>query len=457
MTLNVLILCLGTFTLSGFAVWAQQDLPRPVEMTTKEDHKHMMDQLGIQSIRRGADGRDKESPRYANYDEAKANPYPHLPDPLLTQDRKRVTTPEMWHNQRRGELLELFDREVYGRVPDKVPSVTWKVVNTLEEKRGEVSIITKDLVGTVDNASYPHVTVEIQASVSTPADAKEAVPVIVQFSGSFFYGRRPGVDPAERPGRGRGGRRTQGPSWKDMVTEKGWGFAKIDTYSIQSDKGDGLTKGIIGLVNKGQPRKPDDWGALRAWAWGTSRLLDYFETDDHVDAKRVGLEGHSRWGKATLVAMAYDPRFAISYVSSSGAGGAKLHRRNRGEIVENVAGSGEYHWMAGNYIKYAGPLTWGDLPVDSHELIALCAPRPVFISSGDKGDGWVDARGMFMAAAHAQPVYEMLGMKGMGTYEFPALETGLMDGEIAYRQHAGGHTDGPNWPTFLNFADRYLK
>ena len=135
-------------------------------------------------------------------------------------------------------------------------------------------------------------------------------------------------------------------------------------------------------VNKGQPRKLDDWGALRAWAWGASRALDYFETDKAVDAKRVGIEGLSRYGKAALVTMAYDPRFAIGFIGSSGAGGAKLHRRNFGEQVENVAGQGEYHWMAGNYLKYAGPLTPNDLPVDAHELVALCAPRPVFISAG---------------------------------------------------------------------------
>ena len=187
--------------------------------------------------------------------------------------------------------------------------------------------------------------------------------------------------------------------------------------------------------------------------------MDYFETDKAVDAKQVGVEGHSRYGKAALVAMALDQRFAIAYVSSSGEGGAKLHRRNFGELVENVAGSGEYHWMAGNFLKYAGQLNWGDLPVDSHELIALCAPRPVFIGAGTaaKGDGWVDAKGSFMAAAGAGPVYRLLGKKDMGTTEFPAVETPLIDGEIAFRQHTQGHTDAPNWPTFLKFADRYIK
>jgi hypothetical protein len=178
-----------------------------------------------------------------------------------------------------------------------------------------------------------------------------------------------------------------------------------------------------------------------------------------VNAKEVGLEGHSRYGKATVVAMAYDERFAVAFVSSSGEGGAKLHRRNFGELVENVAGSGEYHWMAGNFMKYAGPLNWNDLPVDSHELVALCAPRPVFISAGTPGagDGWVDAKGSFLAAVGAGPVYKLLGKKDMGASEFPPVETALIDGDVAFRQHNAGHTPGPNWPTFITFASRYLK
>ena len=156
--------------------------------------------------------------------------------------------------------------------------------------------------------------------------------------------------------------------------------------------------------------------------------------------------------------MAYDQRFAIAYVSSSGEGGAKMHRRNWGELVENVAATSEYHWMAGNFLKYAGPLNWNDLPVDSHELVAMCAPRPVFLSAGaTEGDGWVDAKGTFLAGAGAGPVYKLLGKKDMGTTEFPPIETALIDGDVAFRQHSGGHTDAPNWPTFLTFASRYIK
>jgi hypothetical protein len=481
------IRCSLSFVALGIAApqagWAQQ--AAPVELTAQQDHQRTMDLLGITSLRQGANGSDPKAPNAANYDEAKANPFPALPDALTLNNGKRVTSPQIWWAQRRPEIVEMFDREIYGRIPANLPKVTWEVKSTAEGMNGDVPIITKQLVGHVDNSAYPQITVDILATLNTPANAKGPVPVILQFSGGGFgprpagtaaapgaplagapgaapgvtpAGPPPGTAPAARPaGPPPGFGAQQGPSWQAQALSRGWGYATINTGSVQRDNGGGLTQGIIGLVNKGQPRKVDDWGVLRAWAWGASKALDYFESDKSVDAKRVGLEGHSRWGKATLVAMAYDPRFAIAYVSSSGEGGAKLHRRNAGELVENVAGTNEYHWMAGNFLKYAGPLTWGDMPVDAHELIAMCAPRPVFISGGEKGDGWVDARGMFMAAAAAQPVYELLGKKGMGTYDFPPVETGLVSGDLAFRQHSSGHTDGPNWPTFLTFAERYFK
>ena len=420
--------------------------PPPVQLTAQEDHKRMMGLLKIKELRPGANGRDPKAPNAANYDETKANPYPNLPDPLLLKNGSKVTTAEAWRKQRRPEIMEDFDREIYGRVPQETPKVKWEVTDTKNDKVGEAAVVTKQLVGHVDNSSYPLITVDIQLTLTTPADAREPVPVIMEFG---FGG--PGFGP---PPGGRGG-----PTWQQQVLAKGWGYAIIVPNSIQADSGAGLTKGIIGLCNKGQPRKLDDWGALRAWAWGASRALDYFETDKSVDAKRVGIEGLSRYGKAAIVAMAYDERFAIGFIGSSGAGGVKLHRRNFGELVENVASSGEYHWMAGNFLKYAGPLTWNDLPVDSHELVALCAPRPIFISVGSQQveGGWVDARGMFLAGVGAGPAYRLLGKKDLGTTEFPPQETALIDGEVAFRQHSGGHTTGPNGPTFLKFADRYLK
>jgi hypothetical protein len=423
------------------------NVPPPVHLTAEQDHQRMMDLLHIKSLRPGADAHHPDAPNAVNYDEAKANPYTKLPDALVLNNGQKVTTPAMWWKERRPEIVEYFDREVYGRMPENTPGVHWEVTSTARETNGTVPVITKKLIGHVDNSSYAPVTVNIQLTLTTPANATGPVPVLMELAFVFPPGFKP---PA--------GIIQPGPTWQQQVLAKGWGYAVLIPTSIQADNGAGLTEGIMGLVNKGQPRKLDDWGTLRAWGWGASRALDYFETDKVVDAKRVGIEGHSRYGKAALVTMAYDPRFAIAYISSSGEGGAKLNRRDFGERLENVAAAGEYHWMAGNFLKYAGPLSANDLPVDAHELIALCAPRPVFIGAGaTKGDGWADAKGMFLAEVAARPVYQLLGKRDLGTSTLPPIETALIDGDLGFRQHSGGHTPAPNWPTFLTFAERYLK
>jgi hypothetical protein len=259
------------------------------------------------------------------------------------------------------------------------------------------------------------------------------------------------------------------PPSREQLLQAGWGYATIFPGSIQADNGAGLRNGIIGLVNKGQPRKPDDWGALRAWAWGASRGLDYLEKDPAVNPRRIGIEGVSRYGKAALVAMAFDQRFAMALIGSSGEGGAKLHRRNFGEAVENLTGSGEYHWMAGNFLKYGaaeaafGSKNAGDLPVDAHELIALCAPRLTFISYGipERGDAqWLDQQGSYMAAVAAGPVFRLLGARDLGdpsdyrSAKMPPVKHGLLNGELAWRQHDGGHEDRSNMKSFIEWAGK---
>jgi len=420
-----------------------------INRITQLDYKTMLDQLHITSTRPGSSG-NPSAPNAANTDESKASPYTNLPDPLILKNGKRVTDAKMWWNKRRPEIVEDFDREVYGRIPEYLPKVTWELVSVTNDTSNHVPAVTKKLIGHVDNSSYPSVTVNIDLTLTIPANGKGPVPVIMEFGFVFPPGFKLPPPPAGTPIE---------KGWQQQLLEKGWGYAVLIPASYQADDGAGLTRGIIGLVNKGQPRKPDDWGTLRAWAWGASRALDYFETDKTVDAKHVGIEGLSRYGKATIVTMAYEPRFAIAFVGSSGAGGTKILRRLFGEQVENLASSGEYHWFAGNFIKYAGPLTPNDLPVDAHELVALCAPRPVFISSGSpKVEGnWVDAKGMFLGGAYAGPVYKLLGKKELGTNEFPPIETTLIDGDIAFRQHSGGHTTGPNWSYFIEFASRYFK
>ena len=426
----------------------------PIQMdslknATNEDYRWMLKQLKFDSLRAGPSGNPK-APNAANTDESKASPYTSLPDPLILHNGARVRDAETWWNKRRPEIVEYFDREIYGRVPKNVPRVTWQVVSTKNDTVENIPVIVKKLSGHADNSSFPSIGVDIQLTLTIPAKAETPVPVVMEFGFNFPPGFKFPEPPAGTP---------KEPTWQSQVLSKGWGYAILIPTSYQADWGAGLTKGIIGLTNKGERRKPDDWGALRAWAWGASRALDYFETDASVNAKQVIIEGLSRYGKAAIVTMAYDARFAMGFIGSSGAGGVKILRRVFGEQVENLASSAEYHWFAGNFLKYAGPLQVNDLPVDAHELVALCAPRPVFISSGSpsvEGE-WVDAKGMFLGGAYASPVYELLGKKGLGTYEFPPIETALTNGEIAFRQHKGGHTTGPNWPTFLRYADRYIK
>jgi len=438
---NVLFSLFVCLTVSAYSQFSKEKMDS-INRLSQQDHQLMMKLLGISSLRPGPSGNPSD-PNAANTDESKASPYTSLPDPLVFNNGTEVKSSTDWE-KRRLEIMEDFDREIYGRMPQNTPSVKWEVISEKDTMDGIYPVKIKNLVGHVDNAACPAVTVDIQMSVTTPSNIVRPVPVMIEFSWILPKGWKM---PKEEE-----------PTWRQQLLLKGWGYALLIPTSYQADNGAGLTRGIIGLMNKGQPRKPDDWGALRAWAWGAGRAIDYFETCREIDAKCIGIEGLSRYGKAALVAMAYDPRIAIGFIGSSGAGGAKILRRVFGEQVENLAASGEYHWFAPNFIKYAGPLTANDLPVDAHELIALCAPRPVFISAGslEMEGGWIDAKGMFLAAVHAGPVYKLLGKQDLGITEMPVQETTLTDGDIAFRQHAGGHTVIPNWPYFIEFAGRYF-
>ncbi len=399
----------------------------------------------------------------ANFDETKANPYPKLPNLLTFNEGKKVTTAAQW-KQRRAEIVTLFDENVYGKYPAHIPRMTWKVDSIENIPVQGTDAVVKHVTGRVDNSADPSITVEMHIDVVTPAKTKgRKVPVIIG-GGS--------VKPPFRfppPATGQPvhllSAPADPPNSAKLLLEHGWGFVGRSSTEVQADNGAGLDKGIIGLTNKGQPRKLDDWGVLRAWAWGDSRILDYLQTDADVDGRKVGVMGHSRGGKAALVAMADDPRFAIGYISSSGAGGAELYRRNYGETVANLAAVNEFHWFAGNFLRYAAVgHTRDEMPVDSHEFIALVAPRPVFIGGGAlitdpkyaPGDAWQDAQGMFMAAAAASPAWDLLGAKGLGVTTLPPVDTFLDTGDVAFRQHEFGHTPAPNWPYFIDFADKEL-
>ncbi len=432
---------------------------------TAADYADMQRQLGITAMRPGPSG-NPSAPNAANADESKANAFDGIPDPLVFRDGTRVTTRRAWP-RRRAELLEDLSREVYGRVPRDVPRVTWREVRRVSTTVAGRAVRGRELVGTVDNRRAPAITVGITLMVVTPADAAGPVPMVIMFRGGGLPGDPPPVlPPAFRPPTPQPG---DDPPGTEQLIAAGWGYAFLNPSSVQADNGAGLTRGIIGLVNTGQPRRPGDWGALRAWAWGASRALDYFESDPSVDALRVGIDGVSRYGKAALVTMAYDTRFALGLIASSGAGGAKLLRRTYGEQIENLTGSGEYHWFAGNFLKYGaaeardGRKDATDLPVDAHSLIAVCAPRGVFISHGvpEKGDAhWIDQRGAWMATLAAQPVWRLLGARDLGvagpwqTTPMPPVNASLLDGALAWRQHDGGHTDAPNWKHFIAWASR---
>lgn len=409
---------------------------------TQADHQLMMKMLGIDSLRPGPSG-NPQAPNAANSDESRVR-YENVPDPLVFESGKPVKNAKDWE-ARKTELFELFDREMYGRTPENLPSVSWELVWEKDTLIGSTETTYKKMKGIVDNSEYPSISVAIDFEYAVPKNVDKSVPLVMEFGWIWPAGmQRPPAPP--------------GPTWQEQVLSQGWGFGVIIPTSYQADNGAGLRAGIIGLVNKGEPRKVDDWGTLKAWGWGASRALDHLENDPEVNADKVTIEGLSRYGKAAIVAMAYDSRFAVGLIGSSGAGGAKMLRRVFGEQVENLAASGEYHWFTPNFIKYAGPLNQDDLPVDAHELIALCAPRPMFISVGSptvEGQ-WIDGKGMFEAAVFAGPVYKLLGKKPLPTSVFPPIQTFLDAGDIAFRQHEGGHTVGPNWPYFIEWAKMYL-
>ncbi len=496
--------CLNTvlvaFLIAGAYVAEAQC--NPVTFTADQDHQNMMDQLGIKALRPGPSG-NENAPNHANYDESLANPYPDLPDPLILNSGEKVTTREQWWEKRRPEIVEGYSKYVYGFVPANLPVVHWTVVATDREMIGFTPVIAKDLIGEVDNSACPAISVKIHMTLVTPAAAKGPVPVLMMFGPAGFPNpHEPSPEEFTRLNTAfKSLLIQQDPSLKDVFDQHpawlpmratpfqfpqlnadgdlpnewqliaaGWGFARFDPASVQADNGAGINRGIIGLVNKGQPRTPDQWGALRAWAWGAGRGLDYLETDSAVDAKHVGIEGVSRYGKAALITMAFDQRFAMVLVGSSGKGGATLLRRNYGEAVESLTG-GEYYWMAGNFLKYgASDATFGSgnpgqIPVDSNLLIALCAPRLTFISYGvpEKGDAhWLDHEGSFMATIDAGRVFTLLGAKTLdisGDYKsakMPPVNEGHLDGQLAWRQHDGGHTDAPNMKWFLLWANKLI-
>ncbi len=377
----------------------------------------------------------KATGHVSNYSEDKVAPYT-LPDPLVTFDKRPVTTAQMWLKQRRPEILKFFRDEIYGAIPANAPKVTWEVTETDDNARKGMAIMRRIVGRMGEKKDGPR----MNLTVFTPAKATGPIPVLLNLTFALRAGGRP-------------------PGLFDLVEETlshGWGYAALGYTDIQPDRPNRWTEGAIGLTLKQGQTKPeaDEWGTISAWAWGLSRAIDYFQTDKFVNAKQIAITGASRLGKTVLWASAQDERVAAVFAAVPGEMGALLIRRDWGETLDDMAERFGYQF-AGNLQKWVGK--WNDLPVDQHMLIALSAPRPVFVSGGIK-DQWSDPKGQFLALVAAGPVYRLLGAKDLGVTRMRALDEPVADGSLAYHYHSSGHAVLPaDWKIFFEFADRHYK
>jgi hypothetical protein len=395
----------------------------------------------------------------ANYDESKVGTY-ILPDPLIFSDGKPVRNSKDWQRRRR-EILELFEANVYGHSPKPPGNIRYKVFdldkNALNDKaiRKQVTIYFSSR----DDGPKEDLLIYI------PSGATKPVPLILSlnFSGNQAVTSDPGVklgtiwtrDKHERQPASEESRGHDRNFDVEKVLSHGYGFATIYYQDIEPDFSGGFQFGIRPLFLKSGQTTPGaaEWGAIGAWSYGLSRAMDYLEKDKDIDAKRVAIMGHSRLGKTVLWAGATDERFAMVLSSCSGEGGASLARRNYGETVKTLTDAFGYQFAA-NYKQYADDPN--RLPVDTHELIALIAPRPVYIT-GAEDDRWADPKGEFLASVAAGLVYKLLGKDDLGTNEMPPLNAPIMH-TIGYHYRSGKHeVTAFDWDQFLAFADLHFR
>ncbi len=427
---------LRLFATLGLSLAAGFSAPAAEPASASAAHPQPLRDINGHVLRRAPTG------HVTNYDESRVGAYT-LPDPLVLAAGRPVSAVAQWFQQRRPQILRAYETDIYGRAPANAPKVTFRVVET-DPYALDGAAVRQVVVGQIgDRPDGPKLTLTIYR----PAKTDRPVPVLLQM---LFLG-----DPPPPPS----------PRFPHPIHElgpigeiltHGYGYADFRYTDIQPDRADTYSSGVIGLALPPGMAKPapDEWGAISAWAWGASRVLDYLSTDPKIDARHIALIGHSRLGKTALWAGAQDPRFAIVFSSCSGEMGAALARRDYGETVDDMAAN--FPWQfAGNFQKYPGH--WAEMPVDAHMLIALNAPHPVFITGGT-GDQWADPRGEFLAEVAAGPVYRLLGRKGLGTTEFPPVDMALINGDLGFRYHQGGHTITPgDWQAFLEFTDKYFK
>jgi hypothetical protein len=376
----------------------------------------------------------------SNYDESKVAAYT-LPDPLMTRSGRRVANASEWRNERRPEIMRAYQTDIYGRIPANAPKMTWEVTETNPAAKENTAIMRR-IVGRIGTAADAP---RVNLMVYTPSKATRPVPMILLIN---FGG---GPAPEGRPVTNT--QFTDPPVAADILA-RGWGYAMVGYQDIQPDRLNTFNQGVIGqTLTAGEQPKSDEWGTISAWAWGLSRIIDQFETDKLIDAKKIAVFGHSRLGKTVLWASAVDERIAAVYASCSGEMGAALARRDWGETVDDMTQNFPF-WFAQNFQKYTGH--WNDMPVDAHMLIALSAPRPVFVTGGTQ-DQWADPVGEFKAAVAAGPVYRLLGKNDLGTIELPPLDTPVTKGDLGWHYHTGGHAATPaDWKAFLEFVGKYF-
>ena len=396
-------------------------------------------------------------PSAFNYDESKVPQY-QLPDPLLMLDGTRVETARQWNQERRAEVHKLFETEMYGRSPGRPDGLHFETLEMDQDALGGKAVRKQVRVYFSADEGGPSMDILIYH----PRTARP-VPLFVglNFQGNHTVHTDPAIAITESWVRDRGGtvnnranekgRGVAASRWNiDNILDRGYGLATIYYGDIDPDFHDEFKNGVHALYD---PPAADEWGSISAWAWGLSRALDYFETDSTLDHRRVAVIGHSRLGKTSLWAGAQDTRFALVISNDSGCGGAALNRRRFGETVERINTSFP-HWFCGNFKKYNGKED--DLPLDQHMLIALMAPRPVYIASAE-GDRWADPHGEFLSGLHAVPVYELLGKPGIGAQQMPAVDSPV-SGTIGYHMRTGKHdVTAYDWQQYLDFADRTMK
>jgi len=418
---------LATALVAATAAFAQAPATVDRQAATEKDYRATLSRVGIQQIRPGAVDAAGQAPP-----ERTGTPLPPL---LIDAAGRPVDSRGAWERRRR-ELTAQLDSEIYGSVPATAPGIRWQLVHQEYRRIGGVPAVTRRFVGRAASFGLDSPYFAIELSIDMPEAGRGRLPVILEIG-----------DAEAAAGPGGAGR--------EAVLRRGWGFAVLIAPTVQPDDGAGLRQGVIGFSAQGRARGNGDWGTLRAWAWGASRAYDLFLLDPRIDRRRVAVEGSARYGKTALLALATDERFSLGFAGSSGPGGAAPLRREIGERIGNLAAANTYHWFAPNFLRYAGPRQPSELPVDAHSLIALVAPRALFIGAGSfSEDGWTDPRGAWDAARAASPVWRLYGQEGLAGEAYPAINEARDSGRIAFRQHDGGRSNDRNWPAFLSFAAR---